>query len=161
LSFSSGDSGEYIRYFSDLPLSGFSRIAERGRIGPAERPSGAHGGDRLQIAAAFARVLARVDEVHRSLYQFEYRDVGRSADRERTEPVHSSDDLRRSRGGHGDDLLEREPQVEELAHHPGQVRHPGGVAAHRVDVAADRVGRETLRDCGFRDGVVEAAAAVA
>src|SRR5256886_14996068 len=113
------------------------------------------------MAASLARILARVDEVHRSLYQFEYRDVGRRADRERTELVHYRDEHRRSRGGHGDDLLEREPQVEELAHHPGQVRYPGGVAADRVDVAADRVGRETLRDRGFRHGVVEAAAAVA
>lgn len=38
---------------------------------------------------------------------------------------------------------------------------PGGVGAERVDVAAERIGGQTLIDRRLRDGVVEAAAAVA
>ena len=46
-------------------------------------------------------------------------------------------------GRHGDHLLEREAQVEELAHHPGQVRHARRVAREDVDVGRDRVGRRS------------------
>ncbi len=69
------------RLLYDAVPSGLSGIGERRRIGPAERPSRAHRRDGLEMAAAFARVLARVDEVHRSLHQLEDGDVGRSADR--------------------------------------------------------------------------------
>ena len=42
---------------------------------------------------------------------------------------------------HGDDLLEREAEPHELAHHPGEVGHAGRVAGEHVDVGRDRVGR--------------------
>ena len=64
-------------------------------------------------------------------------------------------------GRHGDHLLEREAERQELAHHPGEIRHARRVAGEHVDVGRDRVGRAALRDRRLRHRVVEAAAAVA
>jgi hypothetical protein len=61
----------------------------------------------------------------------------------------------------GIQALERESQVEELAHHPRQVRHAGGVDAHCMDIAANGIGREASLNCRFGNGIREAATAVA
>src|ERR1700704_6029482 len=77
-----------------------SGITEGRRIRPAERPPRAHRGDRLQIAVALARVLARVDEVHSAFDEFENGNVGGGTQSQGAEFIDSTDDLRRSRRGH-------------------------------------------------------------
>ena len=44
---------------------------------------------------------------------------------------------------HRDHLLEREAEAQELAHHPGEIRHARRVAGEHVDVGRDRVGRRS------------------
>ena len=102
----------------------------------------------------------RIAELDRPLRDLQKRDVGRGAHLQGQlgGPV---DHLGRIDGGHRHHLLQREAHVEELAHHPGQIGHAGGVAREHMDIGGDGIGAGASRHRHLGDREIEAAAAMA
>src|SRR5262249_34395239 len=93
----------------------------------------------LEVDLSLALVVARVDERHRPFDEFHDGDVARRPDLQRSELGCAVDYSRRLVGRHRDHLLKREAEPHELAHHPGEVGHPGSVAGADVDVRGNGV----------------------
>src|SRR5262249_28944265 len=130
-------------------------------IRPSERNASNDDIGGLQVHLAVPLVVTRVDELDRCVNNLEHGHITRRTQLQRTQLGNPIDDLSRIDGRHGDHLFQREAHVEELAHHPRQIRHAGRIARENMDIGGNRIGPGA---CGYRhlgDRVVEASAAVA
>ena len=117
---------------------------ERRMVRPAERHAGGHRLHRPADAPCPSRLLLRVSTNSTGPSTSSSIDTSPGAPTCSVPSFGSAvDDLRRIDRRHRDHLLEREAEVQELAHHPGQVGHAGRVAGEDVDVGGDRVGRRS------------------
>src|ERR1700736_876048 len=94
---------------------------ERRIIRSAEWNDRGHRLNGFQIGLSAARIVAGIDEGHRTLDQIHDRYIAGRAEFECPKFRQTVDDFRGVDGRHSDDLIEREAQAKELAHHPSQI----------------------------------------
>ena len=99
-----------------------------------------------------------VEVAEATLLQPQHRHVGQRPDREVAEFL-ALDLPRRIPGRARDDVVDRQPEGQKLAHHVQHVFH-AGVHASRVQVGRDGIGKEAFLDGRHRNAPDEAAAAM-